>query len=140
MPGSPSSSRWHSRDAIAASIEKSLEDLGVDSVETMFLHVPERETPWEETLKAIDEAHAKGKFKKFGLSNYRADEVKGIIEVCEREGFLKPSVYEGHYNAVVRGVEEDLIPLLRKHDIAFWAFRYVTDSGISVPITYIANH
>jgi aflatoxin B1 aldehyde reductase len=92
MPGSPSSSRWHSRDAIAASIEKSLKDLGIDSVETMFLHVPERETPWEETLRAIDEAHAEGKFKKFGLSNYRADEVKGIIEVCEREGLLKPSV------------------------------------------------
>ncbi|CAI6335060.1 unnamed protein product [Periconia digitata] len=115
-------SKWHSRDAIAASIAASLEDLGVDSVETMFLHVPDRETSLEETLKAMDEAHAKGQFKKLGVSNYTAKEVSDMLEICEREGFEKPSVYQGHYNAVFRSGEEELFPLLRKHGIAFWAF------------------
>jgi aflatoxin B1 aldehyde reductase len=125
MPGEPPVPRWHSRDAIAISITASLKDLGVDSVETMSLHVPDRETPLEETLKAMDDAHAKKQFKQFGISNYAAKEVSDMLEICEKNGLVKPSVYQGHYNAVCRGGEKELIPLLRKHGIAFWAFRYV---------------
>jgi aflatoxin B1 aldehyde reductase len=65
-----------------------------------------------------------GKFKKFGLSNYTAAEVQKFIDICEEKGYIKPSVYQGHYNAIVRGGEKELFPLLRKHNIAFFAYRY----------------
>lgn len=90
----------------------------------MFLHLPDRQTPFEDAVRAMDEGFREGRFKKLGLSNYSAAEVKEIIEICERKGYVKPSVYQGHYNAVVRGGEEELFPLLRKHGIAFYAFRY----------------
>lgn len=129
-PAAPSASGWHSRDAIAASISASLKDLGVDSVETMMLHVPDRETPLQETLRAIHEAYVKGQFKKFGISNYSAEEVQQMLNICEAEGLVKPSVYEGHYNAVFRSGEQELFPLLRKHGISFWAYRYVSDARV----------
>ncbi|KAK3934713.1 NADP-dependent oxidoreductase domain-containing protein [Diplogelasinospora grovesii] len=69
----------------------------------MFLHVPDRSTPFEDTAAAMNDAVRQGKFKKFGVSNYNAAEVKQFIEICEQEGYAKPSVYQGHYNAVVRG-------------------------------------
>lgn len=108
---------------IELSIGQSLDALKTSTVETMFLHIPDRQTPFEDTAKAMNGAIQKGKFKKFGLSNYTAAEVLKFIEICEQNGYAKPSVYQGHYNAIVRGGEKELFPLLRKHNIAFFAFR-----------------
>lgn len=44
------------------------------------------------------------------------------IAICEREGYVKPTVYQGRYNLVCRE-NETLFPLLRKHNISFYAFR-----------------
>ena len=89
----------------------------------MFLHVPDRQTPFEEAIKAMNEAFQQGKFKHFGLSNYTAQEVQQILDICERNGYVKPTVFQGHYNAIVRGGEKELFPLLRRHGIAFFAYR-----------------
>jgi len=45
--------------------------------------------------------------------------------ICDEKGYVKPSVYQGMYNAVYRNDETDLFPLLRKHNCAFYAFRSV---------------
>jgi aflatoxin B1 aldehyde reductase len=121
---------WGSGDSepskIELSIGKSLGDLRTSAVETMFLHVPDRQTPFEDTAKAMSDAFRQGKFKKWGISNYTAAEVKKFIEICEKKGYVKPSVYEGHYNALVRGGERELFPLLRDYGMAFFAYRYAS--------------
>ncbi len=113
----------HEPSKVDLSIGQSLDALKTSAVETMFLHVPDRKTPFEDTAKAMNDAIQQGKFKKFGLSNYTAAEVQKFIEICEQKGYTKPSVYQGHYNAIVRGGEKELFPLLRKHNIAFFAYR-----------------
>lgn len=109
---------------IELSIKKSLEDLQTSTVDTMFLHAPDRQTPLEDTAKAMNDAYLQGKFKKWGISNFTAAEVEELIKICKSKGYVKPSVYEGHYNAIVRGGEKELFPLLHKHDMAFFAYRY----------------
>ena len=99
----------------------------------MFLHTPDRQTPLEDTTKAMNDALRQGKFKNFGLSNYTAAEVKTFIEICEQRGYAKPSVYQGQYNATVRGGEKELFPLLRKHNMAFFAYRYAYIKTTVVP-------
>jgi aflatoxin B1 aldehyde reductase len=118
VPGS------HEALKINLSIKQSLEELKTSSVEVMFLHVPDRQTPFEETAKAMNDAFTQGEFKKFGLSNYSVAEVQKFIDICKQNGYVKPSVYEGHYNPVTRGGEKELLPLLRKHGMAFLAYRY----------------
>lgn len=113
----------HEPFKVAQSINKSLEDLQTSSVETMFLHVPDRQTPFEDAARAINDAFKEGKFKRFGLSNYTEAEVQQFLDICEDKGYVKPSVYQGHYNPVVRGGEKELFPLLRKHNMSFFAFR-----------------
>lgn len=113
----------HQPAKIELSINQSLRDLQTSSVETMFLHCPDRQTPFEDTARAMNDALQQGKFKNFGLSNYTAEEVAKFLEICEKCGYVKPSVYEGHYNALVRGGEKVLFPLLRKHNMAFYAYR-----------------
>ncbi|KAF4853578.1 Aflatoxin B1 aldehyde reductase member 3 [Colletotrichum siamense] len=112
----------HQPANLEVSIGKSLSDLQTSTVETMFLHFPDRQTPFEDTVKAMDAALKQGKYKNYGLSNYSAAEVQKVLEICEQNGYTKPSVYEGHYNAIVRGGEKELFPLLRKHNMAFYAY------------------
>ncbi|KAI1319640.1 Aldo/keto reductase [Xylariaceae sp. FL0255] len=112
----------HEPFKVEQSIKKSLEELKVQTVDTLYLHVPDRQTSFEDTLKAINDAFQKGQFKRFGLSNYSVEEVRQIIEICEKKGYVKPSVYQGQYNAIVRGGEKGLFPLLRENGIAFYAY------------------
>jgi aflatoxin B1 aldehyde reductase len=88
----------------------------------MFLHLPDRQTPFEDTCQAMNEGVRQGKFKRFGLSNFSAAEVQKVLDICEQKGYTKPSVFQGHYNAIVRGGEKELFPLLRKHDMSFFAY------------------
>ncbi|KAK1528557.1 aflatoxin B1 aldehyde reductase member 2 [Colletotrichum costaricense] len=74
------------------SIGKSLSDLQTSTVETMFLHFPDRQTPFEDTIKAIGAALNQGKFKNHGLSDYSTAEVLKVLGICEQNGYTKPSV------------------------------------------------
>ncbi|KZL65212.1 aflatoxin B1 aldehyde reductase member 2 [Colletotrichum tofieldiae] len=114
----------HQPAKLELSIGQSLGDLQTSSVETMFLHLPDRQTPFEDTAKAMSDALSQGKFKNYGLSNYSAAEVQRFLDICEKNRYAKPSVYEGHYNAIVRGGEKELFPLLRKHNMSFHAYSY----------------
>ncbi|KAH8814837.1 NADP-dependent oxidoreductase domain-containing protein [Xylogone sp. PMI_703] len=112
----------HAKDKIEQSVNDSLAALKVPQVHIEYLHHPDRQTPFEETLEAMNKAYKEGKFQKFGLSNYTADEVEKILSICEERGFVKPSVYQGQYNPIVRGGEKELFPVLRKHGMAFYAW------------------
>ena len=56
-----------------------------------------------------------GKMEHWGISNYSIDEVKKIINICEANEYPKPVVYQGHYNALTRKMEEKLLPVLRQN-------------------------
>ncbi|KAI0103603.1 putative aldo/keto reductase [Daldinia grandis] len=103
--GAPGS---HEPAKIEQSIKTSLADLQTPSVETMYLHVPDRQTSIEDAAKAINEGIKQGKYKRFGLSNYTEDEVQKFIDIAEEKGYAKPDLYQGHYNALVRGGEKAL--------------------------------
>ncbi|KAH7310729.1 aflatoxin B1 aldehyde reductase member 2 [Stachybotrys elegans] len=107
----------HSAQELPASWDVSLQKLGVDSTDIFYLHAPDRSVDYEETLEAVDGMHRAGKFKRLGLSNYPAWEVAEIVGICERRGFVKPTVYQGMYNAITRAIESELIPCLRKFGI-----------------------
>ena len=116
MPGS------HRARNIENSINRSLEALNVDSVDIMYLHAPDRATSFEETCFAMDKAYQNGKFERFGLSNYQVADVKEILEICERNELVKPSVYQGQYNPICRGAETELLALLRQHNMSFYGY------------------
>lgn len=137
----------HTSKAIAESIQASLDALHVSQVRLPFpppllfigdvwpynscqvnieyLHAPDRATPFEETCEAMNEAYEAGRFKRFGLSNYTAQEVEEIVSICQKNGWVKPSVYQGQYNLIARIPEEELFPVLRKYNISFYAYRSV---------------
>lgn len=99
----------------------SLKNLRVDNVEYLFLHCPDHETPLEETLYICNTLWRKEKFHKFGISNYSLLQTQQLLDVCEEEGYITPSCYQGMYNLISRKVEE-IFPLLDNYNIDFWAY------------------
>lgn len=109
-------------DKIVDSCSASLAALKRDDVDLYYFHGPDRQTPMEESCRAINLLHREGKIKAFGVSNFRADEVQEILDICTRNKWILPSVYQGGYNPLNRAGETALFPLLRKHGIAFYAY------------------
>ena len=72
--------RDSSRERVLASIDKSLKNLGTDWVDVYLVHWPDRTTPFEETMSALDDVVRDGKARFVGLSNFKRDE----IEACAR--------------------------------------------------------
>ena len=112
-------------------LETSLARLKTNSIDLFYLHAPDLDTPIIETLKAVSELHAEGKFKRFGLSNYAAWQVAEIAEICKREGWLVPSVYQGMYNALTRDVERELFHCLKNYNVAFYVYNPLAGGMLS---------
>ena len=113
----------HNKEGIEKSLQDSLAALKVDRVHIMYLHAPDRTTPFEQTCRAMDAGYRAGKFERFGLSNFTAQEVEEVVAICEKEGLVKPSAYQAKYSIIARGSEDELFPVLRKHGISFYAYR-----------------
>ncbi|EPE30579.1 NAD(P)-linked oxidoreductase [Glarea lozoyensis ATCC 20868] len=121
-PDQPEGGWTHSPEHVKQNLMTSLKALKTDKVDMWYLHAPDRSTPYEVTLKAINELYKEGRFKRWAVSNYMAWEVAQMCEICKREGYPLPSVYQGVYNALHRAVEPELFPCLRKYGMAFYAF------------------
>jgi aflatoxin B1 aldehyde reductase len=107
---------------LTAQATLSMSRLQADAVDIMYLHAPDHTIPIEDTLRAMNALHKKGKFRRLGLSNYAAWQVVDICHICRREGYVMPSVYQGMYNALTRSVEDELFPALRRCNMVFYAY------------------
>lgn len=97
----------------------------------LYLHRPDRTVPFDETLKAIDELHKSGKFKKFGLSNFAAYEVAEVVMICKQRGWICPTVYQGRYNFLLRNVEPDIFNVCRRYGLDFVAYNPIAGGLLS---------
>ncbi|KAL9029220.1 MAG: hypothetical protein Q9196_002516 [Gyalolechia fulgens] len=131
----------HSAQNIADSVTASLAALQTDKVDIMYLHAPDRSTSFEETCRAMDGEWRQGRFARFGVSNYSADEVEELCTICEKEGWVKPSVYQGRYNPIIRSGEAELFPVLRKWGLSFYCYSAagIFSGAINESSTYVAG-
>lgn len=63
-----------------------------------------------------------GGFSRFGLSNYKVEDVQKVYDHCKEHDYVLPSVYQGNYSPVARKQEELLFPTLRKLGMSFYAY------------------
>ncbi len=75
---------WGSRKYLLASLDQSLERLGVDYVDIFYHHRPDPETPLEETMGALAQAVQSGKALYVGLSNYDGETMRRAADILER--------------------------------------------------------
>ena len=67
--------------------------------------------------------HAAGKFKEFGVSNFRPWQLMQIFHVMKERGWSPlPTVYQGAYSAVQRDAEKHRLPICRSEGMRYYAY------------------
>ncbi|KAI0454659.1 Aldo/keto reductase [Xylaria acuta] len=127
------------KDNIPKSVDESLERLGLEKVNVLYAIGPDHETPLEEQAAAFDGVYRQGKFATLGLSNFSPEMLEKYVEIAQKNGYVKPSVYQGQYNLICRTYEATLLPFLRKHDIAFAAFSPLAQGMLTSKLTFAEN-
>ena len=109
-------------EAAYKQVNESLERMKLDHVDTVFLHFPDPATPVTDVLSAMADLHAQGKYTELGLSNFPAWMVANVWHICDRNGWVKPTVFEGIYNPLTRKAETELNACLNHFGMRFYAY------------------
>jgi len=105
-----------SRARCMASIEKSLENLGTDCVDVYLIHWPDHVTPFEETMRALEDVVRQGKARFVGVSNFKRDEIEACMQV------RRVDVGQYGWNLFDRRMQRDVLPYCRENGIGVMAY------------------
>ncbi len=105
------------REAVAA-CERSLRRLGTDRIDLYLLHW-RGQVPLAETMEAFLALRAAGKIRHFGVSNLGLDDMQELWTV---PGGRDVAANQLLYNLGRRGIEWDLLPWLREHQVPLMAY------------------
>jgi aryl-alcohol dehydrogenase-like predicted oxidoreductase len=108
--------RDSSRDRVLASIDKSLKNLGTDWVDVYMIHWPDRNTPFAETMEALEEVVRDGKVRFVGVSNFK------LTEIEEAARTRPVDVVQYGYNLFDRRMETEILPYCQEHGIGFMGY------------------
>jgi aryl-alcohol dehydrogenase-like predicted oxidoreductase len=106
-----------SRLAVIGACEASLKRLKTDAIDLYQLHWPDRDTPIEETLRALDDLVRAGKVRYIGASNLFAWELAEAHFTAEKYGLAHFISAQDHYNLLYRDIEKRFEPFCVKYGI-----------------------
>ncbi len=92
---------------IMRGIESSLKRLQTDHVDLYQIHGWDSNTPFEETLRTLDDLVRQGKVRHIGLSNLMSWQAATAIALQERMGLEKYITAQMYYSLVGRGLEHE---------------------------------
>ena len=112
---------WGSRKSLLASLDQSLDRLGLEYVDIFYSHRPDPETPLEETMFALHQAVRQGKALYAGISNYRLPEAREAVSILKRLG-TPCLIHQPNYSLLDRWVEDGLLDHLHAEGVGCIAF------------------
>ena len=98
------------RKHVLASIDFSLQRLGLDYVDLYQIHRWDYDTPIEETMEALNDVVRAGKARYIGASSMYAWQFAKAQAVAERNGWTRFVSMQNHYNLIYREEEREMIP------------------------------
>lgn len=104
------------RETALAAIDRSLKALGTDYVDVYLIHWPDRETPLEESMGALEEIVQAGKARFVGVSNFTPDQ----IETCMATRRVDIAQYG--YHMFDRRLEREIFPTISEHGIGLMTY------------------
>jgi aldehyde reductase len=107
-----------SRRAMRAACDGSLQRLRIDVIDLYLLHWPGA-VALDETVEAFEALQKAGKIRQWGVSNFDTRLMRSLLAVPGGDAVQTDQVL---YNLAHRGVEWDLLPLLRQHRIPAMAY------------------
>ncbi|SEG83389.1 Predicted oxidoreductase [Actinacidiphila yanglinensis] len=108
--GDPNAAGNH-RKNLTLSLETSLRRLRTDHVDLYWVHLWDRHTPVEETMRALDDAVRAGKILYVGISDAPAWVVAHANTLSEWRGWTPFAGLQVPYNVLNRDIERELLPM-----------------------------
>ena len=104
------------RNATAERIRKEIEDslrrLQTDHIDIYQIHWPDPLVPFEETARVMEDLYREGKIRAIGVSNFSPEQMESFRKSAPLHSVQPP------YNLFERGIENDILPYCRRHQIA----------------------
>ena len=110
-----------SRKYLLASLDQSLDRMGLEYVDIFYSHRPDPDTPLEETMGALTHAVRSGKALYVGLSNYDAERTARAAKILKESG-TPCLIHQPKYNMIDREPEKALFATLVHEGIGGIAF------------------
>ena len=110
-----------SRKYVLASLDQSLQRMGLDYVDVFYSHRFDDTTPLEETMGALDTAVRSGKALYAGISSYSGPRTREAVEILRSMG-TPLLIHQPSYSMLNRWVEEDLLDVLGEEGVGCIAF------------------
>jgi aryl-alcohol dehydrogenase-like predicted oxidoreductase len=117
-----------SRAHVLEQLHRSLKRLRTDYVDLYQLHVPDPQTPLQETLSVLDELVRDGKVRYIGCSNFAAWQVARAVETSGTFGLERMISTQSEYNVLSRAAERELVPCCLEYGVGIMAY-HPLDSG-----------
>ncbi len=112
---------WGSRKYLRASLDQSLQRMGLDYVDIFYSHRFDPETPLEETMMALDSAVRQGKALYAGISSYSAQKTAEAAAILRELG-TPLLIHQPSYSMLNRWIEEKLLDTLEEEGIGCITF------------------
>ncbi len=96
---------WGSKKYLIASLDQSLQRMGLDYVDIFYSHRPDPDTPLEETMEALASAVHQGKALYVGISKYSPEETKQAAAILKNMG-VRLLIHQPPYSMLDRRFEE----------------------------------
>ena len=112
---------WGSRKYLLASLDQSLDRMGLEYVDIFYSHRVDPSTPLEETMGALATAVQQGKALYVGISSYSATKTAEAADILRSMG-VRPLIHQPSYSMLNRWVEDDLLDELEKQGMGCIAF------------------
>jgi L-glyceraldehyde 3-phosphate reductase len=110
-----------SRKYLLASLDQSLQRMGLDYVDIFYSHRPDPQTPIEETMLALDSAVRQGKALYVGISSYGAERAQQAVRILRELG-TPLLIHQPSYSMLNRWVEVGLLDVLGEEGVGCIGF------------------
>jgi len=107
-----------SRKHVIEGCNDALERLQLDYIDLYFCHRPDKNTPIEETVWAMNDLIRQGKILYWGTSEWSGTEIMEAIYAAQKNHLIPPTMEQPQYNMFVRDkVEKDYLPIFNNHSL-----------------------
>ena len=110
-----------SKKFLVASLDQSLQRMGLDYVDIFYHHRPDYDTPLEETMGALDLMVRQGKALYVGISNYQPKEAEKAFKILRNLG-TPCLIHQPNYNLFNRWIEDGLLDVLESSRVGAICF------------------
>jgi aryl-alcohol dehydrogenase-like predicted oxidoreductase len=116
---------WNARGSrryIRLAVEASLRRLQTDWIDLYQLHVPDPNTPIEETLDTLDDLIGEGKIRYIGHSNLAGWQIADAEHTARLHGHPRFISAQNEYSLLVRDAEQEVLPAVNAYGLGFLPF------------------